>query len=232
MTTIVVIGDVTPSQAKASISRWFGAWRAAGSRPSTDWPRVPLNKPSAAVVPDQSRVQDDVTLKENISIARSNPDYYALQVGNHVLGGGFYATRLYRDVREKAGLAYFVGNQLAVGKTRSTFTVTYGCDPPNVSKAKAIIIRDLRQMQSTLVSGQELEQAKALLLREIPLAESDEDSIAGGLMARSQAGLPLDESVRAAHVYVRITARQVKTAFAKWIRPAAFVQAVQGPAPH
>ena len=43
---------------------------------------------------------------------RFNPDYYALQLGDHVLGGGFYATRLYRDLRQKAGYVYNVDNSL------------------------------------------------------------------------------------------------------------------------
>jgi zinc protease len=232
MTTIVVIGDVTPALARATIEKWFGAWTAAGPKPTVDLPKVPLNAASLTSVPDASRVQDNVTLRENIAIDRSNPDYYALQVGDHVLGGGFYATRLYHDVREKAGLAYFVGNQLSVGKSRSTYTVTYGCDPPNVSKAKSIIVRDLRQMQTTQVTPQELDQAKALLLREIPLSESDEDAIAGGLMARAQANLPLDEPIRAARIYVGMSAARIQAAFAKWIRPGAFVEAVQGPPPH
>ncbi|HET9342323.1 MAG TPA: pitrilysin family protein [Candidatus Eremiobacteraceae bacterium] len=231
-TTIVVIGDVTPAKARAAVEKWFGAWRASGPAPKTDLPKVALNRPSMTVVPDASRVQDNVTLRENLSITRSNPDYYALQVGDHVLGGAFYATRLYHDVREKAGLAYFVGNDLSVGSTRSTYSVDYGCDPPNVSKTKSIILRDLRRMQTAPVTPAELEQAKALLLREIPLSESDEDSIAGALMARSQRGLPLDEPERAARIYLGITAAQVQAAFAKWIRPDAFVEAVQGPTPH
>jgi zinc protease len=231
MTTIIVIGDVTPAAAKASISRWFGGWKATGPKPTTDLPKVTLNRPSASVVPDSSRVQDNVVLRENLEIFRNNPDYYALQVGNHVLGGGFYATRLFHDVREKAGLVYSIDNSLALGKTRSTFSVTYGCDPPNVSKARALVVRDLVAMQAKPVTPQELQQAKALLLREIPLAESDEDAIAGGLLSRSERGLPLDEPVRAAHIYLGITAQQVQAAFAKWIRPAAFVQAVEGPNP-
>jgi zinc protease len=231
MTTIVVIGDVTPGRARASIERWFGGWQAHGAKPAVDPPKIALNRPSAAVVPDASRVQDNVVLEEDLGIYRSDPDYYALQVGNHVLGGGFYATRLFHDVREKAGLVYTIDNQLGVGKTRSTYTVTYGCDPPNVSKAEALVIRDLREMQRAPVTPRELQQAKALLLREIPLAEGDEDAIAGGLMARSQAGLPLDDQFRAARIYLGITAQQVEAAFAKWVRPDGFVRAVEGPNP-
>jgi zinc protease len=231
MTTIVVIGDVTDAQAEASVTKWFGGWSAQGLRPTIDLPAVPLNGSSASVVPDSSRVQDAATLIENIAVKRSDPDYYALQVGNHVLGGGFYATRLYHDLREKAGLVYFVGNTFTVGKTRSTFSVEFASDPPKVSQAQAIVIRDLRAMQTSPVSDAELQQAKALLLRQIPLAESSEDAVANGLIARARADLPLDEPKRAAERYLSITAAQVQAAFSKWIRLDGFVQVVLGPQP-
>ncbi len=231
MTTIVVIGDVTPAQAEASVAKWFGGWTSSGSKPNIVLPAVPLNKPSAAVVPDASRVQDSATLVENVGVARSDPDYYALRLGNHVLGGGFYATRLYHDLREKAGLVYFVDNNFAIGKTRSTFSVDFACDPPKVSQAQTIIVRDLRAMQTQTVTPAELQQAKALLLRQIPLAESSEDAVANGLIARVREDLPLDEPTRAAHLYLSITAAQIQAAFAKWIRLDGFVQVVLGPQP-
>jgi zinc protease len=232
MTTIVVIGDVTPAQAEASITKWFGGWSATGAKPDIVLPAVPLNKPAAAVVPDASRVQDSATLVENIGVTQSDPDYYALRVGNHVLGGGFYATRLYHDLREKAGLVYFVDNNFAIGKSRSTFSVDFACDPPKVSQAQAIIVRDLRAMQTQAVTPAELQQAKALLLRQIPLAESSEDAVANGLIARVRDGLPLDEPTRAADHYLAITAAQIQAAFVRWIRLDGFVQVVLGPQPH
>jgi zinc protease len=231
MTTIVVIGDVTPAQAEASVSKWFGSWAARGPKPDILLPAVPLNSSSSAVVPDASRVQDSATLVENIGVTRSDPDYYALQVGNNVLGGGFYATRLYHDLREKAGLVYNVDNRFAVGKTRSTFSVEFACDPPKVSQAHAMIVRDVHAMQTAPVTDAELQQAKALLLRKLPLAESNEDAVANGLIARARAGLPLDEPTRAANRYLATTAAEVQAAFVKWIRLDGFVQVVLGPQP-
>ncbi len=231
VTTIVVIGDVTADQAAASVGKWFGSWSASGPKPQTDLPSVPLNTASAVTVPNAERVQDAVTLAETIGVKRADKDYYALEVGDHVLGGGFYATRLYRDVRAEAGLAYTVSNSLDVGKTRSTYTVDFGSDPQNVGKARAIIIHDLAAMQTTAVTPDELRIAKALLLHEIPLRESSEDTIARGLLSRSIDGLPLDEPEIAARIYQTVTAEQVQAAFSKWIRPDSFVQVTQGPPP-
>ncbi|MDE3069086.1 MAG: insulinase family protein, partial [Verrucomicrobiota bacterium] len=231
MTTLVVIGKVTPARAVAVIEKYFGDWKAEGRKPDTLFPPAPENSPSTTQVPDTSRVQDKVTLAETLRLTRTNADYYALQLGNHVLGGAFYATRLYRDLREKSGLVYYVDSQFNVGLTRGVYQVSYACDPPNVSKARAIIVSDLKAMRAKPVTPHELRQAQMLLLREIPLSESSVNSIAQGWLARSILGLPLDEPVRAARIYMNLTARDVQAAFAQWLRPSDLVEVTQGPAP-
>ncbi len=232
LTTIVVIGDVTSHEARPVIEKWFGDWKAIGPKPNTTLPPVAsLNKPSAANVPDPEAVQDSVTLAEQLELNRFDPDYYSLQLGNHVLGGGFYATRLYHDLRQVAGYVYNVDVNLTATETRSSYNVTYGCDPQNVSKARALIQRDLGQMRTEDVPAGELHQAKALLLRQIPLGESSEEAVAEGFLHRAEIGLPLDEPIRAAKTYSELTAAEVKAAFARKIRTADFVQVVRGPIP-
>ncbi|MGA7105009.1 MAG: insulinase family protein, partial [Candidatus Deferrimicrobiaceae bacterium] len=149
----------------------------------------------------------------------------------NVLSGAFYATRLSRDLRERAGLVYTVDTVFDVGKTRSLFAVFYACDPQNVSKVRAIVERDLRAMREKPVTDAELLQAKMLLIRQIPLSESSVDEIAHGLIERQEEGVPLDEPIRAARNYRKMTARRVREAFARWIRPNDLVQITRGPKP-
>jgi zinc protease len=231
LTTIVVIGDVTADEAKTVIAKWFGGWKADGPKPETTLPPIPLNKASAANVPDAQAVQDSVTLAQQLNLNRFDPDYYPIQLGNHVLGGGFYATRLYHDLRQVAGYVYNVDVGMEASKTRASYTVTYGSDPQNVSKARALIQRDLDQMRTQDVSPDELHLAKAMLLRSIPLGESSEEGVAQGLLRRAVIGLPLDEPIVAAKKYFELSADQVKAAFARQIRLDDFVQVVRGPAP-
>lgn len=231
LTTIVVIGDVSPEDARTVIQTWFGGWKASGPAPEVTLPPVPPNNVSAVDVPDPSELQDNVTMAEQLELNRYNPDYYALELGNHVLGGGFYATRLYHDLRQVTGYVYNVDLHFDATRSRATYSVTYACDPQNSSKARSLIARDLSDMQTTDVTPGELHQAKALLLRQIPLRESSEDSVAGGLLARAQMDLPLDEPVQASSHYFGLTAEQVKAAFQKWIRPQGFVQVIRGPSP-
>jgi zinc protease len=153
-----------------------------------------------------------------------------LQLGNTVLGGSFYSSRFYRDLRLTNGLVYYVGGQLQAGKTRATYEVEYGCDPQNVSKARTIVDRELRTMASADVGDEELRSAKTQILRDLPLAEGSVDSIVEGFVSRSIADLPLDTPTIRAEATVGISADQVRAAFAKWIDPARFVQVNEGPA--
>jgi len=228
-TTLVVIDSVSPENARSMIEKYFSDWTAEGPKPETVLPPVPSNRPSMVVVPNTSRVQDKVMLAETLGLNRYNPDYYALQLGNHVLGGGFYATRLYQDLREKTGLVYNVSSSFEVGKSRGIYVVEYACDPPNVSKARSIVERNLHAMQDTPVSEEALQQAKAMLLRGITLSESSLETIAEGFLARTDLDLPLDEPIVAAHRYVSLDAEQVKAAFARWLRPQDLVQVTEGP---
>lgn len=229
MTTIVVIGDITPAEAKQAVEKQFGTWRAKGMKPETDPHAVPNNLPTSVSVPDSSRVQDEVTMAETMGLTRAHPDYYPLQLGLHILSGAFYATRLYRDLREEAGLVYMVEAFLQAGKNRSIFGVVYGCDPGNNMKASAMIERDLEEMRKDVVTPTELRQARTLLIRQLQLEGTSTSGIANELLALSLADLPLDEPQRASQRYRKITAAQIKQAFSSWIRPGGFAHVSQGP---
>jgi zinc protease len=231
LTTIVVIGKVTPERAKSVIGRYFGNWAASGPAPTTDLPPVPFNNPGDSAVPDASRVQDRVTLAETLGLTRLSPDYYALELGNSVLGGAFYSTRLTRDIRENAGLVYYIDSNLELGKTRGVYAVSYACDPKNVTKVQGMVVDEIRRMQKSPVKADELQRAKALLLHQIPLEEADVDGIAQGILARRALDLPMDEPTIAARHYLRLDAAEVRGAFAKWLRPDDLVRVSLGPKP-
>ena len=231
LATVVVIGKVTPQQALAVVTKYFGSWKADGPKPPTDLPQVPLNRPDIVAVPDSSRVQDIVVLAQTLPLTRSNPDYYPLQLGNAVLGGSFYSTRLSIALRKESGLVYSVDSTLEAGRTRSAYLVEYACDPPNVVKAATMVRREIADMQRTPVGEEELLRVKELLVRQIPLGESSVDQIAGGIIGRIDLGLPLDEPTIAARRYIELGPAQVESAFRKWMRPEDLVRVSEGPAP-
>ena len=231
LATIVIVGKVEPAAAAAAVEHYFGAWSASGPAPSIELPAAPPNKAGVIAVPDASRVQDRVVLAQNLALTRADADYYPLALGNAVLGGSFYSTRLSIDLRKNAGLVYGVESLLQAGRTRSLYLVEYASDPQNVVKAAAMVERELATMQETPVGVDELTRIKAYLLRQIPLSEAGVAEIARGILARRDLGLPLDEPSVAARHYVELDAAAVQAAFRKWLRPADLVRVSEGPAP-
>ncbi|WP_049621161.1 M16 family metallopeptidase [Frateuria defendens] len=231
MTTLVVVGKVDPAQARQLVEQAFGEWKAVGAKPDVDYPAVPPSKPGEFHVPDASAQQDSVQLAETVDVSRDDPARYALYLGNEVLGGGFYASRLYRDLRDASGLVYTVDTAYDLGKHRSTFTVSYGSDPDKVGPARAMVVRDLEAMQKAPVGQADLDRAKGILLRQIPLGESSFAAIGNQLLTLSQEGRPLDAMTVAGQHYLMLTAEQVRQAYAAHLRPQALVTAVKGPAP-
>jgi zinc protease len=231
LTTIVVIGKVTPERARATIEKYFGAWSASGPKPDIDLPAVPANAMATIAVPDATRVQDNVVLAESLALTRSNPDYYAMELGSAILGGGFYSSRLSIHLRKEAGLVYSVSSNMQIGKTRGIYLIDFASDPQNVTKAAAMAVKDVRGLQDQPAGAEELLRTKALLLRQIPLSEASVDEIARGIIGRDDLGLPLDEPTIAARRYIALTPQDVQNVFKKWIRPDDFVRVSQGPTP-
>ncbi|SPJ18844.1 hypothetical protein SBBP2_990006 [Burkholderiales bacterium] len=148
-----------------------------------------------------------------------------------MLGGGFYSTRLSRDLRKSAGLVYSIGSRFDIGKSRGIYLVQYACDPQNVTKVQASVERELDAMRKSPVTDDELQRAKAMLLRRIPLAEASTGAIAQGLIARWDLELPLDEPTVAATRYISLSADDVRAAFVQWVRPQDLARVTLGPKP-
>jgi zinc protease len=232
MTTLVVVGKVDPAQVKAVVEQTFGAWQASGPQPEVDYAAVPPNPAGQLHVPDASAQQDSVQLTQTLDVTRDDPTRYALNLGNQVLGGGFYASRLYRDLRDRSGLVYTVDSSFDFDKHRGSYTVSYGCDPQHVSAARSLVLKDLKQMQDEKISDEDLRRAKSILLRQIALSESSFGAIGGQLLTLASQGRPLDSLTVSAQHYLKLSAEEVQQAYARHIRPDAFVTAVKGPAPH
>lgn len=231
LTTIVVIGDVTPASARQVVERWFGSWQAHGPKPELYPSPAPNNSPASITVPATGRIQDTVILSQTLALRRGDPDVPALRVANAALSGGFYASILFHDLRETTGYVYTVNTGFELGRTRSTFNVVYGAAPQNVSKADAVIAADLKRIQSTPLSTDRLEVAKALLLGDLATQENSYDGIAGEMLGAATEDLPLDEEWREAQDELAATPQQVQDAMAHWVRPDGFAQVIEGPNP-
>ena len=227
LTTIVVVGDVTPEEARRVVSATFGDWQAIGPTPSINLPPVGPNKPSTARVQDPSSLQDSVILAQTLGMPANSPDRYALQLGNTILGSGF-SSHLYRDLRIKTGYVYSVRSALSWSRTRGDYLVSFGADEQNVDKARDLVIRDIKAMQQGEVSDAELTRAKAQVLRRLPMQQASVPAIARLYLGLIDLDLPLDVETLAAQRYSDVTPAEIERVFAAYLRPDDFVQVIKG----
>jgi zinc protease len=228
LTTIVIVGDVSPETARDVATRWFGDWKADGATPQVYPLAVNPNKAAQSTIPATGRIQDTVRLIETVPLTTADAAVAPLDVANTVLSGDF-SSMLIRDLRVTTGYVYYVGSTLAPGKTRSTFSVQYGSAPQNVGKAEALALADLTRMQTTPIDSERLLRAKARLLSTIPIDEESYDGLARQLLTYASEGLPLDEDVVLGQRELGATDADVRTAMQQYIRPQDFVTIVEGP---
>lgn len=231
MTSVVVVGDVTPAQVKTAFEKYFGAWTAQGPKPDVALPQVPKNAAASVVVPDPTRVQSEVELAQVLNLRRADPDWAQLQVANNILGGGGFGSLLMDDLRVKHGFVYGAYSSFQSNKNRSTFVIDYACDPDKIVPAQQLAIADLESLREGAVSTDRLRRSKAMLMSDVPLRSASFGGVASVLLQYAALGLPLDQGTIDARREIAATPASVKAALAKWVDPTRFVRIIKGPGP-
>jgi zinc protease len=167
-----------------------------------------------------------------VPLARSDPEYYPLLLGNVVFGGGALGpeqSRLFRDIRQNAGLVYSIDSQFASGGSRSRFSIEFACAPENEARIEALVGDELTRLRSEPVGDFELALMKASLVRRVVLSDAAVASIGRDFLSYATAGLPLDQAQIDARRLLATDAPAIQAAFAKDIRPENFVRTIEGP---
>jgi zinc protease len=229
MTTIAVVGDVTPARARALVERYFGDWHGTGPRPDVILPPVPPNAGSELRLRDRARGQSQLRLVQVSGLTRDAPDWAAVRLGTAMLGGG-PSSALARELRERRGLVYGVASRLSTFVHRSVFSIDLAADPQRLGTARELALAQLARMLDEPVAPAELDRAKAMLLSEVPLQISSYEGVARRSIESAQFGLPLDQDARDAQRFLSATPAGVRGAMARWVRPRDFVAVVREPA--
>jgi zinc protease len=152
-------------------------------------------------------------------IARSNPDYYKIQVMNYILGGGGFSSRLMKVVRSKAGLAYSIDSAFTAGKFPGAFAVVLQTKNQSAQEALKLILVQLREIQQQSVTDQELASAKKFLIGSFPLRLDRQSQIVGFMLEVELYGLGLDYAERYPKLIDAVTKLDVQEAARKYLHP-------------
>jgi zinc protease len=221
-----LVGDLTREEARQWVTKLFGAW-AAAPVPALKLPPIPPLKQREVVVINKDITQANIILG-SLGIPRHNPDFYAFQVMNYILGGGGFASRLLDDIRVNRGLAYSVSSSFSPGLEPGPFTVTL--ETKNASAAEAInqVVEQIRLIMAKPVTEQELKDAKSYLIGSFP-RKMDSMSKRAWLLGYVEIyGLGLDYPWRYPELIQHLTPADIQKVAEKYLRPENYLLVVVG----
>jgi zinc protease len=218
-TTIAIVGGLGEFDGAVDLlSDAFGSWVGSngGTSHETSLVRNGTAVRVAESIPGKSQADIAVGL---VTVPRDHPDYYALDLGNLILGRLGLMGRLGTEVRDRQGLAYYAFSQIESRRAGGLWAARAGVDPRNIERAEAAIQEELNRLREDLISDAELDDGKSYLVGVLPLALETNDGVASTLLAIEEFGLGLDYLERYPELIARITQVDVRDAARKHLDP-------------
>ncbi len=222
---IAVVGDVAEKEIAEALSKAMKGWSkgAAGAKPAAP---AQIGQPQVVQV-KKDLTQANIVLGHN-GVARGNPDYYAIQVMNYILGGGGFSSRAMDSIRNERGLAYSVYSYFAAEKSHGSFQFVMQTKNETAAEAIRIAKDEMRRMREQPVEERELSDAKDYLIGSFPLRFDTNRKVAGFLAQVEYYELGLDYPERYNGLIGKVTREDVARVAKQYLRPDDLITVVVG----
>ena len=227
---VSIVGAVTRAQADTLVGQLFARLQAGPAAVCAPLPAVP--EVAALAAPDDERINFDSAqahvLLGQPGYKRDDPDFFALTVGNYILGGGGFVSRLTSEVREKRGLSYSVYSYFSPGLHAGAFTIGLQTRPDQARQALAVSREVLARFVQEGPTQAELDAAKSNLVGGFPLLIDSNRKLLGNVANIAWNKLPLDYLDSWTQQVEKVTLADVRAAFARKLQPDKMVTVVVG----
>ncbi|MBX7170711.1 MAG: insulinase family protein [Pyrinomonadaceae bacterium] len=188
--TLIVVGDVDQKTLVAKLEKAFAGWKAGGvTPPSTAVPSEYMAQPGIYIVDKPGAAQSSVSIGQ-VGISRDNPDYYAVQVMNSVLGGGS-SGRLFMNLREDKGYTYGAYSSFSYRRGAGPFSASGEIQTGSTKEAVVEFLKEINGMRGSIpVTAADLESNKQSIIRRYPAGFETVQQISGQLSNLVTYGLP------------------------------------------
>jgi zinc protease len=220
---IAFAGDITQAQATTLLQKHFAEWKQ-GSVPTVAWPDN-ISAKTTRITIDKKVSQANIILGHP-GIARSNPDYYAIQLVNYILGARGTESRLMKRIREELGLVYNIGSSFSARKHAGPFIVSLQTKNASASQALEESLRAVQQLTEQGLTQEELDAAKAYFINSFPLRLVSNRDVAGLLPLLEFYELGLDYPDRYAELIGQVTLEKALAVAKQYLHPENFLQVI------
>jgi zinc protease len=214
---VSIVGDVSKAEAAEIVQGLLQRVPQSGS-PIAKLPEFerspvePLSQREVAIPFDSQQAHIAMGMT---AVTRNNPDFFPLLVGNYILGGGGFVSRLMSEVREKRGLAYSVFSYFAPGKDAGIFQAGVQTKNDQATLALEVMSSTIAQFIADGPTPAELDAAKANLINGYPLRIDNNRKLLDNVSSIAWNNLPLDTMEIWTKQVEAVNLEQVKAAFQK-----------------
>jgi zinc protease len=228
--TIAIVGDIEPAAVVEELQRVFGAWEPQSPPPSTELPAVPpLRGLQRRDIVLAGKVQSDLIWAVH-GLSRTDPDFYAANMANMILGRLGMGGRLGDNVRERQGLAYSCGSSLDADLGAGPWAALAGINPANVERAMSAIVHEIAAFCADGPTDEELSDARDYMTGSLALGLETNVGIAGSLLGIERYNLGLDYISRYPGIIRGISSQQIVEVARKYLSTENYVAITAGPA--
>ena len=230
---VSIVGAVTRAQAQALVGQLLARLPASSPGRCAPLPAVQevaaLGQASEQSIPFES-AQAHVFIGQP-GFRRNDPDYFALIVGNYILGGGGFVSRLSSEVREKRGLSYSVYSYFSPGLHAGAFTLGLQTRPDQAAQAVQVARDVLDGFVADGPTEAELRAAKDNLIGGFALRIDTNRKLLDNVAGIAWNDLPLNYLDTWTQQVDRVSVADIKAAFARKLQPRRMATVVVGGAP-
>jgi len=223
---LTIVGDVTLEQTTTLVQTYFGPWKKGVVQPRT------VKKPAVIDKKLVQLIEKDLTQSTIVighpGISRTNPDFYAVTVMNHVLGAGGFSSRLMDVIRDKQGLAYGITSHYDARSMPGSFWINLQTRTETTNQAINGVLAEMKTIREAPVSDQELADAKAFLMGSFPLRLDSTGKLAKVLAQVEFFGLGFDYFSQYPKWIERVTKEDVQRVAKQYLDPQHYALVVVG----
>lgn len=224
---VALMGDISRAEADRIAHQLTAQLPPARNEASLTTPPVPaLQQAVSRTIPFPAK-QSQVLIGQP-GVKRGDPDYFALYVGNYILGGGGFDSRLLNEIRQKRGLAYSAYSYFLPMREAGAFQIGLQTRTDRTNEALQVVRQTLANFVTNGVTGAELTQAKNNIVGGFPLRIDSNKEILEYLAVIGFYGLPLNYLDEFPARVEAVTAAQIQAAFKRHIHPGQLVTVVVG----
>ena len=213
---IAIVGAVSPQEAARLIDKAFAGLPAHAAPDTIAQVRWPEKTKSILI--QREGTQTNIFFAGPM-MRRAEPDWYAAQITNYILGGGGFISRLMKAVRGKEGLTYGISTGLADMEKASMLSGTVSVDNNKVADVLALVRSVMKDLYEGGVTEEEVLAAQDYMTGSLPLALTSTDDIAGVLLSLQQDNLGIDFLDRREELYRSVTRDDVGRVIKTWFNP-------------